>query len=196
MRVLILKDRDHKKAGTHNLLKSLCDGIAPPHEISWVNIDELSMQPCEGCLKCRPCGECILPEDDAHEISRILFTADALVIGLDSTLENLSPAFRILLDRCTAAVEFQNPQGKTCPWRTGRPAAIVSLEKTDRITTELNQEDKTIHNSLLDFLKLGGFKLLGTLAVPETKHSPPEMLLFSQARSMGRRLSEFKVGCH
>lgn len=53
MRVLILNDRVHKKTGAVNLLKSLCDGIAPPHEISWVNIHELSMQPCEGCLKCR-----------------------------------------------------------------------------------------------------------------------------------------------
>lgn len=195
MRVLILNDRVHKRTGALNLLKSLCDGIAPPHEISWINIHELSMQPCEGCLKCRPCGECILPEDDAHEISRILFTADALVIGLDSSLENLSPAFRILLDRCITAVEFQNQQGKTCPWRKGRPAVVVSLEKSDRISPAPNQGADIIHNSLLHFLELGGFKILGTLAVPLKKHSSPEMLLLSQARSMGCRLSSFEVGC-
>jgi len=194
MRVLILNDRVHKNTGAVNLLKSLCDGIDPPHEISWVNIHELSMQPCDGCLKCRPCGECILPEDDAHETGRILFTTDALVIGLDSSLENLSPSFRILLDRCMATVAFQDQQGKTCPWRKGRPAVVVSLEKTQSIVQEPNQGADIIHNSLLRFLELGGFKMLGTLAVPLKKHSSPEMLLLSQARSMGCRLSCFEVG--
>lgn len=195
MRVLILNDRVHKKTGALNLLKSLCDGIAPPHEISWVNIHDLSMQTCEGCLKCRPCGECVLPEDNGHEMSRMIFSADALVIGLDSSLENLSPVFKNLLDRSISAVEFQNQQGKTCPWRKGRPAVVVSLEKTDRISPEPSQRADIIHNSLLWFLESGGFKTLGTLAVPLKEHSSPEMLLLSQARSMGSRLSSFEAGC-
>lgn len=194
MRVLILNDRVHNNTGAVNLLKGLCDGIDPPHEISWVNIHELNMQPCAGCLKCRPCGECILPEDDLHEVSRILFTTDALVIGLDSSLENLSVPFRISLDRCMAAVAFQDQQGNTYPWKNGRPAVVVSLEKIDCIAQEPSQGTDIVHNSLLQFLDLGGFKMLGTLAVPLKKHSSPEMLLLSQARSIGCRLSCLEVG--
>jgi hypothetical protein len=59
---------------------------------------------------------------------------------------------------------------------------------------ETSQRADIIHNSLLRFLEMGGFKMLGTLAVPLQKHSSPEMLLLSQARSMGCRLSCFEIG--
>ena len=41
MRILILNDRAHQNARALALLKSCCDGIAPPHEISWENLHEL-----------------------------------------------------------------------------------------------------------------------------------------------------------
>jgi hypothetical protein len=93
-----------------------------------------------------------------------------------------------------AAVAFQDQQGNTYPWQNGRPAVVVSLEKTDCIAQESSQGTGIVHNSLLQFLELGGFKMLGTLAVPLKKHSSPEMLLLSQARSIGCRLSCFEVG--
>lgn len=189
MRVLILNDRAHENAGALALLKSCCDGIDPPHELNWVNIHELNMQPCTKCNKCHPCGECILAEDDAHRIGRLIFSADALVIGLDSSLENLSATFRILLDRCTSAITFQNQQGKTCPWRKGRPAVVVSLEKMDNTVPVPGQRADRVHNTLLRALQLGGFKIIGSLAVPLRDHSLPEMLLISQARTIGCRLS-------
>lgn len=154
MRVLILNDRVHENNDSLTVLKSFCDGIDPPHEIAWVNIHELSMHACTKCDKCHPCGECVLPEDDAHEISRLIFSSDALVIGLDSSLANLSSAFRILLDRCMSAISFQNQEGKTCPWRKGRPAVVVSLENTDSME---QRPDGTVDNSLSQTLELGGF---------------------------------------
>lgn len=189
MRILILNDRAHENARAHALLKSCCDGIDPPHEISWVNLHELSMQPCTRCYKCHPCGECILPEDDAHRLGRLIFSADALVIGLDSSLKNLSATFRILLDRCISCIVFQNQRGKATPWRRGRPAVIVSLENADSMASASGQKTTIDHNPLLRTLELGAFKLIGNLAVPLKDRSCPEMPLISEAQSMGCRLS-------
>lgn len=79
MKVLILNDCGAGKAGAFDLLRGICDGIAAPHEIEWVNIHSLTIRPCVGCLKCLPCGECIQAEDDAHRVGRMLYAANALV---------------------------------------------------------------------------------------------------------------------
>lgn len=189
MHVLILNDRAHKNVGALALLKSCCEEIAPPHEILWANLHELNMQPCKRCKRCHPCGECILPEDDAHRIGRLIFSADALVIGLNSSLKNLSATCRILLDRCTSSMVFHNQQGKASPWRKGRPAVIVSLENTESLTPAAKQTTNIAPNPLLRALELGAFKILGNLATPLKNAPSPSLPLISQARSIGSRLS-------
>ena len=164
MQVLILNDCIHQKTGALDLLKYICDEMAPPHQISWLNIDDLSIQPCAECLEAPSCVECILPEDDAHRISRLIFSTDALVIGLDSSLKNLSPVFRILLDRCIAAITFQSQNGKTATWRKGRPAIVIPLEKTDSLAPEPSQRADILHDALIEGLELGDFEVMGTLA--------------------------------
>lgn len=188
MKVLIVNDCISKKTGAFALLKSIFYGIAEQHEIEWVNVHDLNMQPCRKCLKCRPCGECILPEDDAHRIGRKMFAADALVIGLNSTLQNVSLPFETLLDRCKSAIAFQDRQGKICPWRKGRSVAVASLEITENMPQTPTGRNDIGHPPLLRTLKEGGFKLVGNIAERRPKNSIPEELPMLQARSLGHRL--------
>jgi multimeric flavodoxin WrbA len=164
MQVLILNDCIQQKTDALDLLKYICDEMAPPHQISWVNIHDLSIQPCAECLKSPAYVECHLPEDDAHRICRIIFSTDALVIGLDSSLKNLSPAFKILLDRCVAAMTFQNGQSKTSHLQKGRPAVVVPIEKTKNMAPEPSQGAEIVHDALLQFLELGGFEVMSSLS--------------------------------
>lgn len=173
MKVLVLNDLVSQKPDELYLLRNICDGIGPPHEIMWVNIRDLDMCPCKKCHKCRPCGECVLPEDDAHKIGRILFSADALVIGLDTTKNTPSSPFRTLLDRCDAAITFQNRQGEISPWRKGRPATVVPVEGADN-TAPAPRIDVD-HYPLLQTLKAGGFKMMDVLT--------PEAILMGTALS-------------
>jgi multimeric flavodoxin WrbA len=189
MKALILNDGVSENAGAFDLLKGICDGIAAQHEIEWVNIHELHHQPCQNCLKCHPYGECVLPEDDAHRIGRMIFSADALVIGLDSSLEDLSFRFRMLLDRCMAAIAFQNKQGEICPWRKGRAVVVASLGRVESSMPEPITEIDRFYSPLLRTLEAGGFEVIGTIEVNAGQDSSVKLLSIEQARVLGCRLS-------
>ena len=37
--------------------------------IDVVNVSDLKFAACRGCMQCRKCGRCCLPEDDAHRVA-------------------------------------------------------------------------------------------------------------------------------
>jgi uncharacterized protein (TIGR02266 family) len=164
MEVLVIIDFTSREVDLVDVVKNICAEIGPRHNITWFNVNSLDMQACTKCLKCQPCGECVLPEDDAHKVSRKLFAADALVIGVNSSLKKLSRPFVDLLRRCINSVAFQNKKGTIRPWREGRPALILSYEKAECKTPRLTQGDDILHCPLLRILDAGGFELTGDLA--------------------------------
>ncbi|HBQ26989.1 MAG TPA: iron-sulfur protein, partial [Syntrophomonas sp.] len=66
MRILVLNGSPRKNGTVANLLKSVVGGIHNKHEVEWINVYELKIEPCVACMKCRPDQECILPQDDGH----------------------------------------------------------------------------------------------------------------------------------
>lgn len=189
MTAVILSDCSNKQAPEFTLLKCVCDGISIPHEIEWVNVQELLVAPCKKCFKCLPYGECTLSEDDAQRVGRMIFDADALVIGLSTSLEKPSLKLNTLLERIDGYLAFQNRQGEFCPWRKGRSVVIVSHDGLDEIT--IKHPDKIIpeRSSLLQVLSKGGFKLAGVVSAHPDVVPSLELLPLEKARSLGKNLS-------
>lgn len=173
MEVLVIIDFTPSEVDLVNVVKSVCAEIGPRHKITWFNVNNLDMQACTKCLKCHPCGECVLPEDDAHKVSRQLFAADALVIGMSSSLKKLSRPFVNLLRRCINSVAFQNEKGAIRPWREGRPVLIFSHEETDGNAPMLFHGVDISHSILLRVLVAGGFELTSDLAEFLGEYIPP-----------------------
>ncbi|MGE4543203.1 MAG: hypothetical protein AB7D06_03735 [Pedobacter sp.] len=189
MKVLILNDCSDKKTAVSDPLRGICDGIAAPHEIEWVNIGSLTIQPCMRCLKCYPCGECLLPEDDAHKIGRMLFAADALVIGLNASMNRLRFRFKMLLQRCMASIVFQDHEGKLCPWRKGRVAVVAGMESSERMVAGSPGRSGIVPPLLNQVLESGGFHVIGNVTGYSSEFSVSGMLPIEQARALGCSLS-------
>lgn len=189
MKVLILNDCADKQSDTFDMLRGVCDGIAAPHEIEWINIAGLQMQLCAQCFKCLPCGECALPEDDAHRVGRMIFAADALVVGLKRPEGTVSRSFKVLLDRCRAIMTFKNRHGDICPWRQGRVAVIVSPENVE--PPQGRTKDKTWHvpGDLMNLLVHGGFQVIDAIDNGLGQGHGSELLPIEKARALGCSLS-------
>ncbi|MDD3365093.1 MAG: NAD(P)H-dependent oxidoreductase [Syntrophomonas sp.] len=69
MRILVLNGSPRKNGTVANLLKSVVDGISNRYEVEWINVYELNIKPCIGCMKCRTDQEChsILSQPKAEE---------------------------------------------------------------------------------------------------------------------------------
>lgn len=189
MTAIILSDCSTEQATEFTLLKCVCDGISIPYEIEWVNVQDLSVAPCKKCLKCLPCGECTLPEDDAQRVGRMIFAADALVVGLGTSLEKLSLKLQNLLDRIIGFLAFQNRQGEICAWRKGRSVVIVSQGTTEETKIGDLQTPQSGMSFLLQILCKGGFKLAGILSTHLETSPSLELKRMEQARFLGHTIS-------
>lgn len=188
MKVVILNDCAAGDAEAITLLKGICDGISMRHEIEWVNIRELSAQPCVRCSKCQPHGECVLPEDDAHRVGRKIFGAGALVLGLSSSLENISASMSSLMDRIRGFLSFQSPEGDPCPWFEGRPVAIVCRQALDPTALCGSQRNLGECAGMPRILGNGGFRVVGALTACRDYSPAIATLPMDQARAVGRGL--------
>ena len=54
MKVIILNGGPRKNGVTYRVLKAIEGGISAANTTEWVDVYDLSIKPCIGCLKCRP----------------------------------------------------------------------------------------------------------------------------------------------
>ncbi len=53
MYILVLNGSPRKNGTVANLLKMVVEGISSQHQVEWINVSELKMEPCRACMKCR-----------------------------------------------------------------------------------------------------------------------------------------------
>lgn len=189
MTAVILCDCSEDDFGEYVLLKSLCDEISMAYELRWVNVGDLNIGTCKKCHRCRPHGDCVLPEDDAHRVGRMIFAADALVVGLNTTVDALGGKFVNLFERISASLNFKNKKGEICPWHQGRSAVVVHSEEKSFSASEKQINNRPDESYLLQTLSAGGFNLIGTVS-PYNNHSTSiNDLSIDKARALGRSLS-------
>ncbi len=64
-----------------------------------VNIMDLEMKPCIGCMACRTKEKCVLPEDDTVRVLEKLRWADAIILGAPCYWGNIPGQMKVLFDR-------------------------------------------------------------------------------------------------
>lgn len=151
-------------AGTMRLIESHLDS---KHIIQWININNLNIKPCQGCLQCRPDKSCILPHDDGHRIAKLIRNADALVIGSPTYFGNITGPFRTLIDRSLTALEDISSSGLEMPrpLHTGKRAAIVTACNSPSPFSELINQAAGALLAMQTTLTAGGYAIVGSIIV-------------------------------
>ena len=70
------------------------------------------MSQCRGCCACYTTGHCVM-NDDAEKLSRIIESADGLILGTPTYASNVSGYMKLLIDRGHFVIE-QLLTGKYC----------------------------------------------------------------------------------
>jgi NAD(P)H-dependent FMN reductase len=189
MKILVLNGSPRKKGTIATLLKKVAEGAGENSEIEWIDVYDLRMKPCIACMKCRPDGECALPEDDAHIVGKKINEADGLIIGTPTHWGNMSAQLKLLFDRNVPVFMGEKPNGMPMPKQKGKPAAIVTACTTPWPFNFIAAESRGAVRAVKKVLHYGGYKVLGKVVKPGTKKNPeiPARLL-EKARGLGRRL--------
>ena len=189
MKTLIINGSP-KKAGTiANLLRFVADGLENKDQLEWINVYDLSIKPCIGCMKCRQTNTCVLQEDDAHRVGRKINEADKLIIGTPTYWGNMSAQLKMLLERNVPVFMGESKNGIPTPKQKGKHAAIVTACTTPYPFNFILPESRGAVRSVKEVLKYGGYKIKGVLTKPGTKSNMEiKMNLIKKANKIGAKL--------
>jgi NAD(P)H-dependent FMN reductase len=190
--ILILNGSPRKHGVTATLLKIMADEArAAGAEVEWVDVSNLSIRACIGCLKCRPDKKCILPRDDAHRIGELIERCSGLVVGTPTYWGNMSGQLKLLFDRNVPTLEhyelytmrFPKPKHK------GKKAAIVTASLAPFPFNQLSSQSRGALRAVKTVLRAAGFDITEQINVPLTPdpaHIGSRWL--SKARKLGRAM--------
>jgi multimeric flavodoxin WrbA len=171
MNVLIIHASPRRKGVTSTLLLEMQAAISPAHEVQTVRIQDLSIKPCIGCMKCRPDKSCILPQDDAHGLAEKVRWADFIVIGCPVYWGNMPGTLKLFFDRNVPLFEYAEAKAIRYiprPRLRGKRAALVVSSVGPYPYNLLRSQSGGTIGSLKTILKAGGVKIESVLNVPDS----------------------------
>lgn len=189
MGILILNGSPKPTGTVATLLAAVAEGAGGRGAVDWVDVYGLDVAPCRGCMKCRPDGRCVLPEDDGHRVGEKLRATEALVVGTPTHWANMSAPLKTLLDRNVPALMGEKPGGMPAPRHAGTPAVVVTACTTPWPFHVLAGESSGAIRAVRAALRYSGMRVVGTLAKPGTRRDPSlSPSLLARAKRLGARL--------
>ena len=167
MKILFLNASPRAKSYTAAAMRLIKENINNNHTIEWVDVNSLDIKPCVSCLKCRPNRECILPHDDGHRIAKMIYNADALVMGSPTYFGNITGPLKMLFDRCLTAFEEIAASGleMPVPIHTGQKAAIVTACNIPAPMSSLPTQGAGALSAMQIAINAGGYELVGSIMI-------------------------------
>lgn len=190
MKTLIINGSPHQSGTVATLLKAVTVNLKKTGITEWINVYDLSIKPCMGCMKCRQENTCCLPVDDAHTIGTKIKDADLLIIGTPTYWGNMSGQLKLLLERNVPVFMGEGKTGMPEPRQKDKKAVIVTACTTPFPFNQILSESRGAIRSVKHILKYGGYQIIGILSFPGTKKSKTiHPAVFRRAEKIGKRLN-------
>ncbi|MBI9053260.1 MAG: flavodoxin family protein [Bacteroidales bacterium] len=189
MKTLVLNGSPKKNGTVAKLLKSIVTDLETKETLDWVNVYDLNLKPCIGCMKCRDTLVCCLPEDNAHKMATLINNVDNLIIGTPTYWGNMSAQLKMLLERVVPVFMGESAKGIPIPKQKGKKAIIVTACTTPYPFNFILAESRGAVNSVKEILKYGGYKIIGKLVKPGSKNnSKINSRLINKAHKLGSKI--------
>jgi len=189
MKTLVLNGSPKKNGTVAKLLKSIITNLENKETVDWVNVYDLNIKPCIGCMKCRDTKVCCLPQDDAHEMATLINNSDSLIIGTPTYWGNMSAQLKMLLERVVPVFMGESAKGIPTPMQKGKKAIIATACSTPYPFNFILAESRGAISSVKEVLKYGGYKIIGKLVKPGSKNnSKLKSRLVKKANKLGSKL--------
>lgn len=189
MKTLILNGSPRKNGTISKLLNSIVNGLSNPNETEWVNVYDLNIKPCIGCMKCRTDNVCCLKTDDGHLLGEKIKNADNLIIGTPTYWGNMSAQLKMIFERNVPVFMGEGKNGIPTPRQKGKKAIIVTSCTTPYPFNFILAESRGTINSVKEVLKYGGYKIIGKIVKPGTKNKPHlNAQIIKKSQKLGSKL--------
>ncbi len=116
MKKILVLNGSPKKEGsaTLNVTKAFANGMLSTgnYEIEYINLSDLNIKPCLGCLSCwgRTEGECIIKNDDIEMIKQKILNADIFIESYPLFFFGMPGTMKVFTDRMLSMMKTYRGQ--------------------------------------------------------------------------------------
>lgn len=170
MHILIINGGPKKNGMTAKVLKSLEQELqSNNHTTEWIHVYDLEINPCKGCLLCRPDKQCPI-KDDSQNLADKIDNANGLVIGSPVYWGNITGPLKTALDRLVPVFEYIDPEVLKIPKavQKGKKAALVVTSNSPIIYNMLPTQSRTAVQAIKTIFSSGGYKCVGKINIPSS----------------------------
>lgn len=106
MKIIIINGSPRRNGATAKLLHGIESELLSKSDvdIEFVNISEMQIKPCSGCMLCYRTGKCVV-NDDAEKLSERISQADGIIMGSPTYASNVSGQLKTFIDRGHFVIE-------------------------------------------------------------------------------------------
>lgn len=196
--ILMLNGSPRKNGITSSLLKTIAEEAhSAGAEVEWVDVNNLSIRPCIGCLKCRPDKPCILPRDDGHRIGELMERCSGLVVATPTYWGNMTGPLKLLFDRNVPTLEYYELYEKRFPRpkHKGKKAAIITASLAPFPFNQLSSQSRGAIRAVMTVMNAAGFDIREKINVPlPAKPGQIGDRWLAKARKLGRSMGAWEPG--
>lgn len=147
MKIVILNGSPRKNGATAKVLHAIEKELTAKGDVDirFVNISDMEIKPCTGCISCYKTGSCVI-KDEAEDLSKEIGAADGIIIGSPTYASNISGQLKVFIDRGHFVIE---------QLLHGKYGAIV--------TTGLNYGNKDAYKVLDKLIRYSGAQVNGKI---------------------------------
>jgi multimeric flavodoxin WrbA len=100
-----------RRGNTFAMVDAACRALKGKCKMTVVDLRELDIRPCDGCLQCDKTGRCYI-QDDMQEIVTEVANADAFIFGTPARWGLLSGELKVFFDRLNPLASRETLKGK------------------------------------------------------------------------------------
>lgn len=173
MNILIINASPRKTGNISRMLEVIeQEALNRGAEVNVVEVSKLTIRPCVACMTCRSTGKCVMPEDDAQRVLRMIVACDALVIGAPCYWGNIPGTLKLLFDRIVYGMMGENSMAVPVALHKGKKAVIVTSSSTMWPFNIIMNQTRGVVRALKEILGWSGFKIVATVQKGGTFRHP------------------------
>lgn len=160
MNVLVINCSPRREGNISSMLSIVAHEVwRNVHDLTELNVNDLSVRPCTGCMACRSTLRCVLPEDDAQRVLELIRDADAVVVGTPCYWGNIPGPVKTLFDRMVYGLMGEGRFGIPKPLHKGKRALVIATSTTPFPFNRLFHQSGGAVRAMREILCTAGFRV-------------------------------------
>ena len=106
METVILFGSPRRDGNTMDLVGAFAAPLKARGRVRTINLNDINIRPCQGCLTCIPAGNCKI-NDDMKDIRKYILESDLIVFATPVYWFTVSGQLKIAMDRCLPFLDEQ-----------------------------------------------------------------------------------------